>query len=235
MGVFSGMLRTMTSSVRRLVEKASVAGVQAGSGDPERVEVRARIRSLIQSERVNVGYLDPAELDAQVTELIRLRREEGAEAYERALIGIHEWGVGVVVRGSQERDWRDVVRGVAKTVVPALVGGLVGGAVARAVVPPALGGTEGRAVERARAAVPPAPRKIPFELYAALVQAGDPRAGQFVARGLVAPRATLAQAPTAARRPAAQPVPQAYRQPVAVRRAAAPPWPGVNPAWFGAI
>lgn len=124
-----GWFKSLSSVVVKM--KESAASIM-GTGDPERMAVLTDIRAKIQSPQVNVGYLDPAGLSLQIDALLKLKKEQGQGAYADALKAIHDWGVQVVISGSQEQDFGDVIRNIARVAVPAIIGGVVGAAVERA-------------------------------------------------------------------------------------------------------
>lgn len=173
-----------TSSLSRMARRARRSAGRKDRRDGERGQIRQDVLDQIQNRAAGVFVnLPSAEIEANVQSLLKVRRRKGEAAYQRRLANLRQWAVGVVQRQAAEPDRGDVVRGIVRTVLPAVVGGVVSAGIARirgGGDPP--GPIPGRRAPRAAAVR----AKIPYHLYAALAQQGDPRAEQLRLRGMVA-------------------------------------------------
>lgn len=173
-----------------------------GIGTPERLAILADF-----SRQVRGVYVPGPQVSSNVDSLLKSRRTRGEVEYQRRLGAVRAWADQARAKQLAEQQEGNGFGGfirraatVVRKVAPVVIGGLVGAGLerlrARVPVPsPARPARPGavRGAAGARATARPASRaaavraKIPYHLYAALAQQGDPRAEQLRLRGLVAP------------------------------------------------
>lgn len=226
MGTF-GFSRSFKRGLKKGLKK--VGRIKVIAGDTEREQVLVDVETQLRAGRVSLPTRD---LESNVTDLLKVKRTAGVGEYQRRLGVLRTWAFETGQRQAAEKErsgLRGFVRTAVRTVVPALVGGVVGSAIQRARgavrTPPAAATVSRAAAVRA---------KIPYHLYAALAQAGDPRAEQLRLRGLVAPPAQVA-APSGISAVRAE-ISRQQASPIRSTpqyRAAAPMWGAIQPGWFG--
>lgn len=152
--MFSKAFSTISATLSRVTTRAEEEAAILAALAPDLRAIVDEVWEVTHNVTLNVGHLDFDGRIEQARALLLVRQEQGEAEYRRRINEIVRWGAGVILENSLERDTGDVIRAVAASVAPVLLGPVAGAAVQSALMGGGLEGAAGAAVGAVLAAIP---------------------------------------------------------------------------------